>query len=76
MPRYEMVREILNECPNNQMRDVFIREVETDDPEAFVRGTLAEDGSEIVCETLSDGSVVIHVCSAGLLQRFTFSPDD
>ena len=76
MARYEMVREILNECPNNQMRDVFIAEVETDDPETYVRGTLREADAEILCETLSDGSMVVHANSAGLLQRFTFSPDD
>ena len=34
---YEMVREIKNLCPNNQMRDVFITEVETDDPEQYVK---------------------------------------
>ena len=34
---YEMVREIKNLCPNNQMRDIFFDEVETDDPVAYVR---------------------------------------
>lgn len=76
MPRYEMVREILNECPNNQMRDVFLREVETDDPEAFVRSMLSAEETEIIREDLSDGSVVIHANGVGLAQRFTFSPDD
>ena len=75
MPRYEMVREILNFCPNNQMRDVFIQELETDDPEAYVRGTLPEQDAEIIREELSDGSVVIHANAAGLMQKFTFSPD-
>ena len=32
MAAYEVVREIQNLCRNNQMRDVFIDEVETDDP--------------------------------------------
>ncbi len=27
MKEYEMVREIFNECANNQMRDVFIEEI-------------------------------------------------
>ncbi len=30
---YETVWEIFNECANNQMRDVFFDEIETDDPE-------------------------------------------
>ena len=40
MARYEVVREIQNECANNQMRDVFFNEIETDDPEGYVRGLL------------------------------------
>lgn len=32
---YEMVREIKNLCPNNQMRDIFFDEVETEDPEGY-----------------------------------------
>lgn len=37
MAEYEMVREIQNMCPNNQMRDVFFEEVETDIPEEYVK---------------------------------------
>ena len=37
---YELVHEIKNSCPNNQMRDVFIEEVETDDPVSYVRTRL------------------------------------
>ena len=33
---YETVWEIFNECANNQMRDVFFDEIETDDPEAYI----------------------------------------
>ena len=40
MKQYEMVREIGNQCANNQMRDVFFEEVETDDPVAYVRSLL------------------------------------
>ena len=35
--RYELIREIFNLCSNNQMRDVFVSEVETSDPEAVAR---------------------------------------
>ena len=31
MQEYELVREIQNLCRNNQMRDIFFEEVETDD---------------------------------------------
>ena len=40
MALYEVVREIQNECANNQMRDVFFDEVETDDPVQTVREML------------------------------------
>ena len=33
MAEYEVVREVQNLCGNNQMRDVFFEEIETDDPE-------------------------------------------
>ena len=42
MPWYELVREIQNSCPNNQMRDVSFQEVETEDPEGWVRQMLPE----------------------------------
>ena len=29
MAHYEVVREIENQCANNQMRDVFFREIES-----------------------------------------------
>ena len=31
MKKYEVVREIENSCANNQMRNVFFVEIETDD---------------------------------------------
>ena len=37
MKEYEIIWEIFNKCPRNQMRDVFVEEVETDDPEAYVK---------------------------------------
>lgn len=76
MPGYEMVREILNACPNNQMRDVFIQNVNTDDPEAYVRGIVRGDDVQISREELSDGGVLLHVSASGLVQKFTFTPDD
>ena len=76
MPEYEMVREILNECPNNQMRDVFFAEVETDDPELYVRRQVKGEDVQIRREDMSDGSVVVHAACGGLLQRYTFTLDD
>ena len=33
MKEYEVIWEIFNKCPRNQMRDVFVEEVEIADPE-------------------------------------------
>lgn len=75
MQEYELVWEIFNECANNQMRDVFFRDVTTDDPEKEVQ-TLLKDSSNAVItrEDLSDGSIVFHVDVSGLLSRYTFTP--
>jgi hypothetical protein len=71
---YEMIREIFNRCSGNQMRDVFVSNVETDDPEAYVRSLLV--GKEIKLEKseAADGSVIIDVEINELRQRFSFSP--
>ena len=73
MKRYELVREIFNACSGNQMRDVFISEVETDDLEAEVKPFLL--GSEIQCERLDAGGgvVIFNLNIDGLLQRLTFT---
>ena len=34
---YEVIKEIKNECANNQMRDVFFDEIEIADPEVWIR---------------------------------------
>ena len=36
MKEYELIWEIFNKCPRNQMRDVFVEELELDDPEAIM----------------------------------------
>lgn len=71
---YEMVREIKNFCKNNQMRDVFFEEVETDDPESYVRSLLKGKIVEISADRQADGSVTIHAVCDGLLQQFVFTP--
>ena len=42
MKEYELVREIKNSCPNNQMRDIFFEEIECEDPVLWLRESLAE----------------------------------
>ena len=72
MKRYEMAREIFNNCAGNQMRDVFFEEVATDDPEAFVREMCK--GKEVEIERSQKGNdVIFDVVIAGLRQRFSFT---
>jgi len=72
--RYELIREIFNKCSGNQMRDVFVSSVETDDPEAYLRSVLV--GTDIRVErTETRDGVIFDVVTDGLPQRFSFTED-
>ena len=73
MAEYELVREIQNSCSGNQMRDVFFDEVETDDPEAYVRDLLKGEVDELSVERLDDENLTIFASSHGLRQKFLFT---
>lgn len=75
MASYELVREIKNLCRNNQMRDVFIEEIECDDPLEYVRCTLKGRDIELSSEGAGD-SVTVHACVDGLIQKFVFTRFD
>ena len=74
MQEYELVREIQNLCRNNQMRDIFFEELETDDPEDYVRKMLKGDKVELVTEKRADGSMTVFASCDGLTQKFIFTP--
>ncbi len=71
---YELVREIQNFCPNNQMRDVFFDEVETDDPERYVRDLLQGKAVDVSVQPGVNGAVTVYATCDGLIQKFVFSP--
>ena len=73
--RYEMIREIFNRCSDNQMRDVFVQTVETDDPEQYLKDLLAGKDVKLEKTEFADGSVVFDADIAGLRQRFSFTED-
>ena len=73
---YEVVREIFNLCPRNQMRDIEIEEMEIEDPAAYVRSICPEIDSEIEETAGKDGVRIFDVNHAGMKQRFTFTPAD
>ena len=70
---YELVYEVKNQCPNNQMRDIFFEEIECDDPETYLRKRLK--GTEIRMERTdgTDGTVTVHATVDGLIQKFVFT---
>ncbi len=74
MQEYEMVREIKNLCPGNQMRDIFFDEVETDDPAQYVRQMLKGKVLELSEDRRADGTVTVHATVDGLIQTFQFTP--
>ena len=74
MAEYEVVREIKNLCPNNQMRDIFFEEVEIDDPVTYVKNYLKGNALSVSVESGENGVVIIHANCDGLLQKFVFTP--
>ena len=74
MVQYELVREIQNLCRNNQMRDVFFQEIETDSPMEYVRSLLSSSDPELSEDRKSDGSVTVYASCDGLTQKFIFTP--
>ena len=74
MKEYEVVHEIFNQCSGNQMRDVFIEEAEIEDLEVYVTSRHQnEKDFTFEREDLEDGTVIYHVNTSGLLQRYTFT---
>ena len=74
MAEYELVRKIRNQCPNNQMRDVFFEEVETEDPVEYVADFLKGKNIKLTAERRADGGVTVFADCDGLIQEFVFTP--
>ena len=71
---YELVHEIKNSCPNNQMRDIFFEEIECEDPEAYLRNRLRGKQFELTREDRANGTVTIHAVVDGMIEKFVFTP--
>ncbi len=74
MNEYELVHEIQNLCRNNQMRDIFFEEVETDDPQAYVRSYFAGKPAEITVDEKGSGAVTVYASVNGMTHKFVFTP--
>ena len=73
MKEYEVIWEIFNKCPRNQMRDVFVEEVQIEDPEAYVQKKF--EGKDISYEktVLQDGTLVFDIMTSQIKQRCSFT---
>ena len=76
MAKYELIREIENNCSRNQMRDVFFSEIETANPALYVEEIVKGKEVHISEEILQNGDINIHVQCAGTCQKFMFTPLD
>lgn len=70
MQEYEVVREVQNLCGNNQMRDVFFDEIETDDPVGWVRSLVKGKQVELSVDEKENGDLTVYVESGGVSQKF------
>lgn len=70
MAEYEVVREVQNLCGNNQMRDVFFEEIETDDPVSWVRGFLKGKDVELTVDEKENGDLTVYAVSGSVSQKF------
>lgn len=74
MALYEVVREIQNECANNQMRDVFFDEVETDDPVQTVREMLRDEKNlKLTVEKKDEDNLTVFADCSGMVQKYVFT---
>lgn len=73
MKCYETVWEIFNKCSNNQMRDVFIDEMEIEDIEAFLKEKFK--GKDVTYEksVKPDGTIVYDIMASGIKERYSFT---
>ena len=72
MKKYEVIREIFNNCSGNQMRDVFFSEVSIDSTDEFVKQFC--EGSVIELERTDnpDGTIIYDLVTDGMRQRISF----
>lgn len=75
MKEYEVVHEILNECARNQMRDIFIEEIEIPEEafESYIEKKHKDKELIMNREDLEDGSVRYTVETSGIIQKYTFT---
>ena len=73
MKEYEGIWEIFNKCPRNQMRDVFVVEVQIEDTEEYIKRKF--QGKEVSYDktVLNDGTIIFDIVTSQIKQRCSFT---
>ena len=73
MKEYEVIWVIFNLCLRNQMRVVFVDEVEIEDPEEYIKNKFK--GKEVTYEktVLEDGTIIFDIKTSQITQRCNFT---
>jgi predicted RNA-binding protein len=73
LKRYEMIREIFNNCSGNQMRDVDVQEIETDDVDSYLARLYQGEHFTSARSVDDKGVVVFDIDASGMTQRVSFT---
>lgn len=73
MKCYETVWEIFNQCANNQMRDVFIDELEIEDIEEFLKQKFKGKHVKFEKTVQADGTIIYDIVDSGIHERYSFT---
>lgn len=73
MKEYEIIWEIFNKCPRNQMRDVFVEEAELEDPEEYIKNKFKDKDFSYEKTALPDGTVIFDIITSQIKQRCSFT---
>ena len=73
MKEYEAVREIFNECSSNEMRDVFVEEMQIEDLDAFLKHKYKDEDMSYEKTILEDGTVIYDILTSQIKQRYSFT---
>ncbi len=73
MKRLRSNLEILSKCPRNQMRDVFVEEMEIADPEAYVKQKFQGKDYSYEKTVLKDGTIIFDIQTSMIRQRCSFT---
>ena len=71
MKEYEAVWEIFNLCSGNQMRDVFVEELEIEDLDAFIKNKFKGEDVSYEKSILEDGTVIYDIRTSDISQRYS-----